>query len=339
MLYKFDKKEMAIRASILYYEKNNSQSYIANVLGISRSSVSLLLNYARKNGIVKITIDVDTFNLRMLRKEIEFSTRFSKVKQFYIMKSESYDFTQRQIGKFAAPYITEILNKANVIGIGLGKSVREAINSLEAENFIESSNKKIVQIMGGLSNKIEAGTHSNEIVRKLSKIMNCEYYYLNCPAIFEDRNLRKILLKEKNIKTAINMWDSIDLAIMGIGVADRRSSLFKLFTDDMIKIVENSRACGQININFFDSEGNNVPMLENNKICIPIEKMKNIKRKIVIGFGEYKIKAILGALKGGYADFFFTDSITIDALENYIETEKQNLILEKEKRKNKRSIV
>jgi DNA-binding transcriptional regulator LsrR (DeoR family) len=318
MLYKFDKKEMAIRVSILYYEKNKSQSYIANVLGISRSSVSLLLNYARKNGIVKITIDIDTFNLRMLRKEIEFSTRFPKVKQFYIMKSESYDFTQRQIGKFAAPYITEILNKSNVIGIGLGKSVSEVINSLEVENFIKSRNKKIVQIMGGLSNKIEAGTHSNEIVRKLSKIINCEYYYLNCPAIFEDHNLREILLKEENIKTDINMWDSIDLAIMGIGVADRRSSLFKLFTDDMIKMVENSRACGQININFFDSEGNNVPMLENNKICIPIEKMKKIKKKVVIGFGEYKVKAILGALKGGFIDILITDSITINAIESLL---------------------
>jgi DNA-binding transcriptional regulator LsrR (DeoR family) len=324
MLNKFDKKEMAIRASILYYEKSKSQSYIANVLGISRSSVSLLLNYARRNGIVKITIDIDTFKLRMLRKEIEFNTRFPKIKQFYIMKSESYGFTQRQIGKFAAPYITEILKRANVIGIGLGKSVSEAINSLEAENFIESSNKKIVQMTGGLSNKLEAGTQSNELVRKLSEIMNCEYYYLNCPAIFDDRNLRKILLKEKNVKLAINMWDSIDLSIMGIGVADRRSSLFRLFTDDMVKMVENSRACGQTNISFFDSEGNNVPMLENNKICIPIEKMKKIKKKVVIGFGEYKAKTILGALRGGFIDILITDSITIDAIENLLNKKKIN---------------
>lgn len=53
MLYKFDKKEMSIIASILlYYEKNKSQSYIVNVLGIFISSVSLLLDYARKNGIL-----------------------------------------------------------------------------------------------------------------------------------------------------------------------------------------------------------------------------------------------------------------------------------------------
>ena len=114
------------------------------------------------------------------------------------------------------------------------------------------------------------------------------------------------------------MWDSIDLAIMGIGVADRRSSLFKLFTDDMVKMVENSRACGQININFFDTKGSKVPILENNKICIPIEKMKKIKKKVVIGFGEYKVKAILGALKGDFIDILITDSITINAIESLL---------------------
>jgi len=320
MLYKSDKKEMAIIASILYYEKNRSQSYIANELGISRSSVSLLLNYARGNGIVKITIDVDTFNLRMIRKEIEFKRLFPRVKQFYIMQSTSNEFTQRQIGKFATPYITEMLKTSNFIGIGLGKSVFEVINSLKSEDFIGCGEKNIVQIMGGLSNNVEAGTHSNELVKKLSEIVNnnCKYYYLYYPAIFEDSNLRKILLKEQNIKSTINMWDRIDLAIMGIGVADRRSTLFKLFNQYMTKKVETSKAIGQINANFFDSDGNDVPMLENNKICIPIEKMKKINRKIIVGFGEYKVKSILGALKGGYIDIFFTDSITIDAIENDI---------------------
>jgi len=134
--------------------------------------------------------------------------------------------------------------------------------------------------------------------------------------------IKRILLNEQSIKSTIEMWDHIDLAIMGIGVADRRSTLFKLFNKEMVEKVENSKAVGQINANFFDIDGKDVAILENNKICIPTEKMKKIRNKIIIGFEEYKIKAILGALKGGYIDIFFTDSITIDALENYIKTEK-----------------
>jgi len=333
MISKSYKKEIAIKASILYYEKYKNQSYIANELGVSRSYVSLLLNYAKNQGIVKISVDVDTFNLRMIRKEIELKALFPKVKQFYIMQSTSNEFTERNIGKFSAPYVIEMLKKSNVIGVGLGNSVYKMIDCLRQEDFVGLNKKIIVQIMGGLNNAVKPGTQSNELVKKLSEIIrcNCKYYYLHYPAIFEDSNLKKILINEQSIKSTIDMWNNIDLAIMGIGVADRRSTLFKLFNKKMIKKAESSKAVGQINANFFDIHGNNVPMLEKNKICIPIDKMKNIKRKIVIGFGEYKIKAILGALKGGYADFFFTDSITIDALENYFETEKQNFILEKEK--------
>jgi deoxyribonucleoside regulator len=329
MITNAHKKEIATKASILYYEKNKSQSYIANELGVSRSYVSLLLNFAKEQGIVKILVDVDTFNLRMIRKEIELKSFFPKVKQFYIMQSVSNEFTESNIGQFAAPYVADMVKRSNVVGIGLGKSVYQMINNLKREDFLNLGNnnkKKIVQMMGGLSNSAKAGTHSNELVKRLSEIINySEYYYLHYAAIFEDPDIKKILLNERSLKSTIEMWDYIDLAIMGIGVADKRSTLFKLFNKEMAKKVENSKAVGQINANFFDVEGNDIPILEDNKICIPIEKMKKIRNKIVIGFEEYKVKSIYGALKGGYIDIFFTDSITIDALENYIKIKENKL--------------
>lgn len=304
----------------LYYEKNKSQSCIAKELGISRSYISLLLNYAKNQGIVKITIDVDTFKLRMIRKEIELKSLFPKVKQFYIMKSTSNEFTKRNIGTFSAPYVTEMLKNSNVIGVGLGRSVSNVINSLKTEDFVDSQVNAIVQIMGGLNSAIEAGAHSNELVKKLSETIDCDckYYYLHYPAIFENANLKDILLNEPSIKSTTDMWNNIDLAIMGIGVTDKRSTLFKLLTEDMIGKVRNSPTVGQINTNFFDFNGHDVPMLKNNKLCIPIEKMKKIKRKVAIGFEKYKAEAIYGALMGGYIDILFTDSITIEALENYM---------------------
>jgi len=321
------KKEIAIKASIFYYEKNKSQSYIAKELGISRSYVSLLLNYARNQGIVKITIDVDTFKLRMIRKEIELKSLFPKVKQIYIMKSTSSEFTKRNIGIFSAPYVTDLLKNSNVIGVGLGRSVSKVINSLKKEDFSDSQVNAIVQIMGGLNGAVEAGTHSNELVKKLSEKMNCncKYYYLHYPAIFENANLKDILINEQSIKPTIDMWNKIDLAIMGIGVVDKKSTLFKLFTEDMVEKVRNSQAVGQINTNFFDLDGQDVPMLENNKICIPVEKMKRIQRKIVIGFEKYKAEALYGALKGDYIDILFTDSITIKALEEYMRERKRRV--------------
>ena len=45
-----------ITAAQMYYEENMTQAEIAKSMGISRPSVSNLLNKARREGIVKIEI-------------------------------------------------------------------------------------------------------------------------------------------------------------------------------------------------------------------------------------------------------------------------------------------
>ena len=51
-----DKDWLSIDAARLYYESDMSQQKIANELGISRPSVSRLLQYAKDRGFVQIKI-------------------------------------------------------------------------------------------------------------------------------------------------------------------------------------------------------------------------------------------------------------------------------------------
>jgi len=318
-MYMENKKEMAAKASILYYEKNKSQNEIAEEMGISRSYVSQLLSFARDVGIVKISINIDEYSLRMIKKEVEFKERFNKLKQIYIMSSESAEFTEREIGKFAAPYITEMINESDVIGVNLGISVEKTINNLESQKFLNTRNKKIVQIMGNFNSRtLVTGVHPNELASKVSAILNCECYYLNCSVIIEQPELRSALLKERSIKDVFSMWDKLDLVIMGIGVAGNRSKLFKMFSDDMVEQIKKSNVCCELNINFFNEKGEYVPLFDMHKISIPYEKLKKVRKKVVISYGGYKKDAILAALRGEMIDVLITDSITINAIEKSI---------------------
>ena len=51
-----EKDKQAINAAKLYYRSDYSQQRIAEELGISRPSVSRLLQYAKEKGYVKIQI-------------------------------------------------------------------------------------------------------------------------------------------------------------------------------------------------------------------------------------------------------------------------------------------
>ena len=310
------KKELATRVSILYYEKNKNQNEIADELEISRSYVSQLLTFAKDAGIVKISINIDEYDLRLIRREIEFKSGFPCLRQVYIMSSDSTDFTEKNIGKFAAPYVTELINKANTIGVNLGASVDRTIAMLESRNFT-NADKKVVQIMGELySGAFAGGAHPNELVKNLSDKLGCQYYYLACPVIIEKPALRRELMKEKSIETVISLWDDIDLAVMGIGVADGRSRLFGLFDESMLEQIRAKDIACDLTINFFNRDGQYVPLMDDYKMSIPYEKLKKVRRKVVICYGEYKKEAILSALKAGMIDVLITDSITIGAVES-----------------------
>ncbi len=308
------KREMAERASILYYEKNYMQNEIAKELGISRSLVSQLLSFARNNGIVEISINIDEFNLRMIRKEIELRDKIPQVKQFYIMSSDSEDETRRILGDFAAPYLSDMINESRVIGINLGASVEKAINSLSRHNFTNSEEKNVVQIMGGFNMDIDRA-HPIELVKRLSSILNCKYLYLNCPAVVAQEELRSALLNEESIRSVIQMWEKIDLAIMGIGTVNEDSRLVSLLSNDMKNLIKNSNARADVNINFFNQQGEYLPLLEKHKISLGYDGLKRINKKVAICHGIHKKKAILSAIKAGIIDVLITDSITIDAVE------------------------
>jgi len=313
---KIDKNEMAVRVSILYYEKNIGQNKIAEKMGISRSYVSQLISYARKKGIVKISIDYNKNELRLLRKEIEFKSLFPDLKKIFIMSSRSEVFTENNIGKFAAPYVADMINESRIIGINLGESVEKTINSLGASNLHSNPKKKVIQIMGGFSNSfIVGGSHPNKIVSKLGSLLSGECYFLNCPAILEQPKLRSSLLKENSIRNVTEHWDNIDLAIMGIGVANKKSKLFNLLNQDMMNAITGSHACCELTINFFDENGNYIPIFEKNKIAISHNQLKKVKTKILICNGKYKHRAIISAIKAKMIDVLITDSITINSIQ------------------------
>lgn len=308
-----NKKDLAVKASILYYEMGMSQNEVAEQLEISRSYVSQLLSLAKELGVVKISIDISGFNLRQLRREIEFKGKYPKIKQVYIMQSDSEEFTENNLGKFAAPYITDLIREARVIGINLGTSVEKAVEAMHSQDFSDASGKEVVQIMGGFNHDMDT-SHPGEVVKNLGTKLGCRYYYLNCPVIVEQPELKTALLKEKSIRSVIEKWNQIDLAVMGIGAADKRSKLFSLFSPEMEKQIMAARVRTELNINFFKENGDFVPLLEDNKISIPYKQLKKVKSKIIIANGEYKKHSIAGALKAGMIDVLITDSTTADAV-------------------------
>ena len=78
-------------------------------------------------------------------------------------------------------------------------------------------------------------------------------------------------------------------------------------------------AVGDICSNYFDEEGRPVDdEFSKRKIGISLEELKKISCKIGVVSGIEKVKALHGALKGGYIDVLYADEAVGKALLAYL---------------------
>ncbi len=311
MIKKNPKIELASYTAIMYYSYNMNQNEIAKRLGISRSYVSQLITLARDAGLVTIKINTD----RVYKYEVEFAQKHN-LKQVYIMDSASSKDTAAGIGSFAAPLITKLINGANVIGVNLGNSVGQVISGLSSGDFADSSDKTVVQIMGGFNSEDTAQKTSlpNELVSRLKNILGCSSLYLNCPAVIENRELRELMLGEPSIKKVMDFWENIDMVIMGIGAFNEQSRTQSLLKEETLKLLEKNKACCDINTHYFNIDGEYLDILEGKNICLSYEQLKKIDKKVVVGYGQRKVKPLSAAIRAGMIDILITDSQTAEAI-------------------------
>ncbi len=86
----------------------------------------------------------------------------------------------------------------------------------------------------------------------------------------------------------------------------------------MIQEIKNSKAVGETQINFFDKEGNYLPLLEKHRIGVPFKKLRKINMRVSIAFGKEKALAITSILRAKLIDVLISDSITVHAMEKYL---------------------
>jgi len=304
------KNDLATRVALLYYNNNMNQNEIGQSLGISRSYVSQLITYAREEGIVKISIQaVDSYF-----NEMRFAERFG-LKQTFILASPSFEYSDSEFGRFAAPHTMRLIRNAKNIGINLGQSVNKVISMIPKDEVGDCNVNTVVQIMGGCfeqPGEVKGGVPS-ELVYKLGRLLDCDCLYLNCPAIVSNVEAKSLFEQEESILRVEKAWNTLDTVLMGMGQAGN-GIVFDGLGKNFKKTIHDSKAVADINLNFFDKNGHFVPACEDNKMMLGYKQLKKIKMKIVYAYGIAKANAILAGLRAQMFDVLFTDSITAEKI-------------------------
>lgn len=305
------------KVASLYYHQNYSQLEIANKLNLSRPKVSRLLKEARHRGIVRITVNYTDKNYVDL--EVRLEEDFHLKEAIIVdIDPDSYGenslFLKRQMGAVAANYLQRTITKGDVIGVTWGTTLQEMVESLRPQQI---EDLHIVQLLGGVGPP-EAKAHAADLSRRLAHLFYGSLTLLPAPGIASNPDSKRALLSDQQVRSAYDLFPKVTKAFVGIGSLSTNPVLGGddgLIEPEVMQELIEKEAVGDISLRFFDRYGEPVKTsLQERLIGIELDQLKKIKDVVAIAGGKTKIKAIRGALSGGYIDVLITDIFTAKTL-------------------------
>jgi len=306
-----DNVRLMTKVARMYYSQSIRQTEITERLNIHQSTVSRLLKRAYEAGIVRISVTVPTGIHADLEEALE--SRFG-LREAVVVDSITNDEGQivRDLGS-AGAYLMELAVKpGEVIGISSwSASLLEMINAMHPTKV--GTANKVVQILGGLGNPA-AQMHATHLTERLAYLIGGTAVLLPVPGVTTSIDAKKVLLKETYVRSAMELFDRMDMVLVGIGAVEPSrllASSGNVFSSQELNQLRKQGAVGDICLRFFDSAGEPVRTdLTERVIGMSLPQIKKAKRVIALAGGKRKVDAILGALNGHWINVLITDRWT-----------------------------
>jgi DNA-binding transcriptional regulator LsrR (DeoR family) len=301
---------LLVKVSRLHYEDDLTQDAITVRMGLSRSKVSRLLSQAREIGIVQITVvaPVQVF----VDMEGQLEERFGLQEALVIegQEGDTQDKVNRAIGTAAAGYLARSFGPRSTVGLAWGSTLHHMTNALIPQRFPDG---QVVQIIGGLGPP-DAEGHATELCRSVSRSLGCRLTLLPVPGIVADERTRDALLSDVHVQRAVQAFDHLDLAFVGVGAPTSDSVTMRdgsIITQAELDALLCKGAVGDVALHYFDAQGRVIASgIEDRIIGITLEQLKRVRRVVGVSGGPEKLAALGGALRGGLLDVLITDSLT-----------------------------
>ena len=301
-------KILMSEVATLYYQKNLTQQEIADALHLSRQTVSRLLSDAIEEKIVEIIIHDPQRDCEALEAQIcaVFGLRSCVVCG---VSGRNEAVHRLMTVKAAIDYLLPIIQKGNQkIALSWGRTVQELIQNLPR---LSTTGNTVFPLFGATDNE-NSYFSSNELARKLADKLDATPKCAWFPYMADSDGDFVLLQQLDYYKQMQEMWNTADLAILGIGNTEILDIFGKTFGYSQI----HNLAIGDIATHFFDKKGNFVD-LYSNTLCASVENIRNAKESVAIACGKEKAEAIAGALRTNMIDTLITDEHTARSILEY----------------------
>ncbi|HEV8545137.1 MAG TPA: sugar-binding domain-containing protein [Candidatus Limnocylindrales bacterium] len=294
-----------IEASRLYYELGETQSRVAELLGVTRPQVSRLLKRARAEGIVEIRIVDRTSEASPAADELR--RRFGLAAVHLAPSTRGPDdISRRMIGRLGAEVVRGAIRDGAIVGIGDGASISALADSLDEP--LHQTGATVVPLCGGYW----FGGPAREPFRRVADGIGGVPQGLLAPGLVDDPATKRSLVAHAGVRRILDLWDRIDVAAFGIGGKAWSEAAFGAATT---RALDDAHAVGELLIAPFDIDGRFVGgELRKRTIAFDARRLDRIPMRFGIAGGPAKVRPILGALRAGALTALVSDVRTAEAV-------------------------
>lgn len=299
--------QLAFEAAEAYYTHGRTQADVAQHLGVSRPTVSRLLDEARRAGLVTITVTPPLgAGLEALGTELA---------QALGVRSVRISPGGGRGGSLGAALVQQTsqvlvdyrLRPGDVLVVASGRTVYE----LSLESLPQLPGLILVPGVGGQADP-EPWFQTNELVRALAHKTGGSPRFLFAeakpsPALYE------ALRTDPSFRSIEQLWSSASAAVLGIGAPPRvRSSIASGIPVDDPAILT---AAGDVCLHFIHPDGSPLDFPGSDRMVrIPLDDLLAIPQRLAVAAGPEKAPSIIAAARMGCFHDLVTDQATARAL-------------------------
>ncbi len=310
-----DELRLIAQVARMYHIDAMKQSDIAARLGISQAGISRLLQRARDENVVRITIEAPRGTFPDLEETLCRQYGLSEAVVADCAENREEQILAR-IGEAAAHYFETTLQPGEVIGISSwSESLLRMVDNIRPLKRVAA--ESVVQILGGMGNPA-VQAHATNLTGRLARLTHATPLLLATQGVAGSAGAKQALLDDPFVRKTIEQFSRITTALVGIGAVEPSKLLAdsgNIFTASELAELAALGAAGDICLHFFDASGKAVESSFGGRVIgITPEQLRRVRRVVAVAGGARKIRALQGAMRSGLVGVLITDSFTAHAL-------------------------
>ena len=318
-----DEVRQMVRCVQLYYRAQRHQKEIARELGLSSSKVSRLLKRAFAEGLVRVEIELP----KRPRLEVALTERF-KLRDAVVIPLGEVRELKEDLGVAGARYFEKVAADGVRVGLSCGYTLYQVIRALRERRFRDLE----IYPLSGESTLQLVDLFPNTLVGMMAAKYRPHVRAYALPvqvlgSFAAARRERRRLLQKGEVRRIYEAAGDVDIVLVGIGMIGEATAGFcslAAFYGVSVRRLRALGVVGEINYHPFDRDGRLIDRKElrpltQRVLAVPPSRLCELsaqygKLVIAVAGGPDKREAILGAMRGRFANVLVTDEETADSL-------------------------